>query len=218
MTLAAIRALTGRDAPLLADIITDAFRDDPLMTWTFGEAGSARSSYAAIARSIWERAGFGHVAADGSGGALWLPPGASSAPDGVGGELAALAIAARIFLAGGVRALSRAEEASRAMLSHRPDEPDYYLYAIGVRPGGRRRGLGSALMAGALARCDAEHAPAHLESSNAANLGFYRRLGFEVTRRLAITPGGPHVWLMRREPRHSAAQRAEARPRRSEGV
>ncbi len=195
-----IRDLRSRDAPLLADIIADAFADDPLMTWTFGRAARARASYAAIARSIFGRAGFGHVAADGAGGALWLPP-TRGASDGVRGALAELAIAARIFAAGGARALARAGETSRALRAHRPAEPHYYLFAIGVRARDRRRGLGSALMAGALARCDAERVLAYLESSKAANLGFYRGLGFEVTGRLSVAGDGPELWLMRREPR-----------------
>jgi ribosomal protein S18 acetylase RimI-like enzyme len=193
-----IRALQGGDAPLIADIITNAFDDDPLMLWVFGQARKARASYAAIARSVYLRVGFGHVAADGAGGALWLPPGASAAPPS---GLAGLAISLRILAAGGLRALFRAEQTSLAVLSHRPTEPHYYLFAIGVRREERRRGLGTALMAETLARCDREGLPAHLESSKAQNVAFYGRFGFQVTHRLAVAEGGPDVWLMRREPR-----------------
>jgi ribosomal protein S18 acetylase RimI-like enzyme len=197
-----IRPLTRAEAPLIADIITDAFDDDPLMLWIFGRASRARASYAAIARAIHLKVGFGDVAGGEEGGALWLPPGARDAAAGLPG----LAIAARILAAGGLRSLWRARAASAAVLAHQPLEPHYYLYALGVRPAARRRGLGTALMAGPLARCDAEAVPACLESSKEENLPFYEGLGFRVTRAVAI-PEGPTVWLMRRAPR---AQRREA--------
>jgi ribosomal protein S18 acetylase RimI-like enzyme len=54
-----------------------------------------------------------------------------------------------------------------------------YLPTIGIEPHVHRMGLGSALIAEALRRCDQEHMPAYLESSNPANATFYRRLGFE---------------------------------------
>ncbi|MGB6107124.1 MAG: GNAT family N-acetyltransferase, partial [Mycobacterium sp.] len=51
-----------------------------------------------------------------------------------------------------------------------------------------------------LDRCDAEHAPAYLESSNFDNIAYYHRFGFEVTGEITI-PGGPTMWPMWREPR-----------------
>ena len=60
-------------------------------------------------------------------------------------------------------------------------EPHYYLFAIGTDPAQQGRGVGAALMAPMLARCDAERMPAYLESSNPANLTFYRRHGFDAT-------------------------------------
>jgi hypothetical protein len=52
-----------------------------------------------------------------------------------------------------------------------------------------------------LERCDRDFLPAYLESSKEANLGFYRRLGFEVTKTLDLPGGGPRIWPMWREPR-----------------
>jgi GNAT superfamily N-acetyltransferase len=193
--ISAVRPLSRAEAPLIADIIADAFHDDPLMLWIFARAARAKASYAAIARAVHLKVGFGDVAAGGEGGTLWLPPGARD----TAGLLANATIIARIFAAGGARALGRARAASAAVLALKPLEPHYYLYALGVRPGARRRGLGTALMAGPLARCDAEGIPACLESSKEANLPFYESLGFRVTGAAAI-PGGPPVWLMRRTP------------------
>jgi hypothetical protein len=51
-----------------------------------------------------------------------------------------------------------------------------------------------------LDRCDAEHAPAYLESSNPDNIPYYNRFGFEVTGEI-VMPDGPTLWAMWRRPR-----------------
>ena len=53
------------------------------------------------------------------------------------------------------------------------------LRMIGADPANQGEGHGGALMAYALARCDRDHAPAYLESSNPRNIPFYQRHGFE---------------------------------------
>ncbi|MGH7928642.1 MAG: GNAT family N-acetyltransferase, partial [Candidatus Binatia bacterium] len=49
------------------------------------------------------------------------------------------------------------------------------------------KGLGSALMRHALARCDGEGKAAFLESSNPKNVSLYERHGFEVVGRIQGT-------------------------------
>lgn len=80
-----------------------------------------------------------------------------------------------------------------------PTEAHWYLSTIGTDPDQQGRGVGSALMAPGLERCDAEGVRAYLESSKEANLPFYRRFGFEVTSEI-VTEGGPTIWQMWREP------------------
>ncbi|MCU1279346.1 MAG: hypothetical protein JWM53_2892, partial [bacterium] len=79
-------------------------------------------------------------------------------------------------------------------------EPHYYLFAIGTTPEQQGRGVGSALLAPMLARCDAEKLPAYLESSTPTNLPFYRRHGFVATGELRFGDGVV-VTPMRRDPR-----------------
>lgn len=66
------------------------------------------------------------------------------------------------------------------MATFHPPEPHWYLPLIGADPAHQGEGLGEALMTYALARCDRDHAPAYLESSNARNIPFYERHGFEA--------------------------------------
>jgi predicted N-acetyltransferase YhbS len=87
------------------------------------------------------------------------------------------------------------------MAHHHPEEPHWYLGFIGSDPTARGAGFGRALMDSGLERCDAEHAPAFLESSNPVNVPYYERFGFEAIGELAIPRGGPVVTPMWRQAR-----------------
>ena len=83
---------------------------------------------------------------------------------------------------------------------YHPKTPHYYLFAIGVTPGNKGQGLGTALIAPLLQRCDAEGMPAYLENSKAENLRFYEGHGFKVLQQIRFSASAPPVWLMWREP------------------
>jgi hypothetical protein len=53
-------------------------------------------------------------------------------------------------------------------------------------------------MAYALARCDSDHAPAYLESSNPRNIPFYRRHGFELLGAIQVGSSPALVPMLRR--------------------
>ena len=55
-------------------------------------------------------------------------------------------------------------------------------------------------MTSRLNRCDAEYAPAYLESSKPDNVPYYLRFGFEVTGEITL-PDGPSLIPMWRRPR-----------------
>jgi len=87
-----------------------------------------------------------------------------------------------------------------AVERHHPREQHYYLVAIGTDPVHQGRGVGAALLAPVLTRCDAERMPAYLESSNERNVPFFTRSGFRVMHRVRV-PDGPKITLMRRPAR-----------------
>jgi ribosomal protein S18 acetylase RimI-like enzyme len=70
---------------------------------------------------------------------------------------------------------------------------------LGTDPAQQKQGIGSALLAPMLARCDAERLPAYLESSKPTNVPFYQRHGFEVVQEIDVA--GVPVTTMRRPPR-----------------
>jgi ribosomal protein S18 acetylase RimI-like enzyme len=71
-------------------------------------------------------------------------------------------------------------EVLEAVGAAHPEEPHWFLPAIGVDPRCQGRGYGSALLGRALERCDREHRVAYLEASNPRNVPLYQRFGFEV--------------------------------------
>jgi GNAT superfamily N-acetyltransferase len=86
-----------------------------------------------------------------------------------------------------------------------PNQPVWYLQALGVHPSRQRQGVGAALLAAGLAVVDADNLACHLHTSDPANVEYYRRWGFELTQpAFPAGAGGPTYYGMTRP----AAQRS----------
>jgi ribosomal protein S18 acetylase RimI-like enzyme len=198
-----VRKATVADVKPISQALARAFHDDPVLTWLFPDERTAPTKmpkfFAVDLSKFW--LGLGEVyTADASsgdsvaGGALWGPPGHWQMGMGTiirNGPTMIRLLGGRLFK--GLQFLSMVEKAH-------PKEPHFYLAILGTQPADQGKGLGSAMMAPVLERCDSERTPAYLESSKESNIPFYRRHGFEVTQELAF-PGGPTVWGMWRDPR-----------------
>ncbi len=132
------------------------------------------------------------------GVAAWLAPGGFPPP--VREQLIRLPSVLAAFAPhwGALRLAARAEAAT---LARHPREPHWYLQLLAVEPAAQRAGIGSALLAPALERVDAEGALAYLETHDEANLAYYERFGFALDARLDLGRGGSGLFTMRREPR-----------------
>ena len=190
------------DVPALARVLARAFFDDPVFVWLSPNASRRRSAlpgfFAALARHHFLAGPGAEVATTDSGigaVALWEPPGV--AEPSARAQVAMLPSAVRAFR--GRLGVARALTAE--MTAVHPEAPHWYLAMIGSDPQFRGGGFGHALMRSRLDRCDAECAPAYLESSNPDNIGYYQRFGFEVTGEIAMPGGGPSLWPMWRQPR-----------------
>jgi ribosomal protein S18 acetylase RimI-like enzyme len=95
----------------------------------------------------------------------------------------------------------KGQEVAELMKKVHPEEPHWYLFAIGSDPTVRGGGFGQALMRSRLDRCDAEHAPAYLESTKQETVPYYMRFGFEVTGEIKLPDGGPSMYPMWRQAR-----------------
>lgn len=196
-----VRPANRADVPDLGAVLARAFHDDPVFGWLQPHPGRRAATtpgfFAALARHHFLSGGGVEIATSGSGvgaAALWDPPGRwSQSPREQLPMVPALLRAFRGRL-GAARALS--EE----MKANHPEEPHWYLAIIGSHPDVRGGGYAAALMRSRLERCDAEGAPAYLESSHPDNIPYYMRFGFEVTGEFAAPGGGPPLWPMWRWP------------------
>lgn len=196
-----VRPARRNDVPDLAQVLGRAFREDPVFRWLVPDphrrATALPGFFSAIARHHHLAGGGVEVALSDSGvaaAALWDPPGRWLQQPRE--QIPMLPAVVRLFRGrlGAARALSEQMKAAH------PEEPHWYLAMIGSDTAVRGGGFGTALMRSRLDRCDAEGAPAYLESSNPDNVPYYLRFGFEVTGEIPL-PDGPSLWPMWRQPR-----------------
>ena len=131
------------------------------------------------------------------GAALWMPPGAWPASPRRKLRMTPALTVALLAAAGGARPWLRT---GAALDEDTGDE--WYLIALGIDPSAQRRGAGRRLLDPVLTRADADGAAVGLHTSDPANVAYYLRSGFEVSRPLGeLFPGGPAYLRMRRPPR-----------------
>lgn len=78
-----------------------------------------------------------------------------------------------------------------------PEEPVRHLAIVATDPAREGKGLGSALMAECLWRCEADGRAAHLGSTNPATLSLHHRHGFEQIGAIEAD-GAPRLFPMLR--------------------
>ncbi|MEQ8559240.1 MAG: GNAT family N-acetyltransferase [Henriciella sp.] len=194
-----IRPATRRDWRQLGDITAEAFAEDPFNLWLFGRPRALRPLFRMMARDIYLKHGFCHIADD-RGATMWathesdlrLPP----------LMLLQLILAQQVH--GSKGAMKRGMAAGKTMAEHHPREPHVYLFTVGTRKAARGKGLGKAMLSPVLASADKAGLPVYLENTNPVNDGFYRSLGFERRGEFRVDETAPLVTTMWRE--------AQARP------
>jgi ribosomal protein S18 acetylase RimI-like enzyme len=97
------------------------------------------------------------------------------------------------------RAFPRFARSGAALERAFPDEPVGDLKTLGIHPDAQRRGVGAALLAAGLAVVDSNHVACHLHTSDEANIGYYKRWGFDLAQPgFPAGPGGPTYYGMTR--------------------
>lgn len=179
--------------------MTAGFVADPFMRWLYPEPGAFTAHFPTVLdlyagrafdhRSAYRNAGF-------TAAALWLPPGVHPDEERLAAwfeHTVAPEKHAALF-------------ATFAQIDRfHPGEPCWHLADIAVDPALQGKGVGRALLAACLSACDHDGRPAYLESTNAANLSFYERFGFERIG-LIETEGVPPLFPMFRRPARLADQ------------
>jgi GNAT superfamily N-acetyltransferase len=194
-----VRVATAGELPALARTLARAFDDDPVTRHLIPPGTRRREERIAAFMALGAKTSMGDgtvwTTAESSGAAVWRRPGRWRVP----------AREAVRDAPSAVRALGRRLPVGiatlRAIESRHPTEPHWYLGILGTEPAEQGKGIGGALMAPVLERCDGEGLPAYLETSKERNVLYYQRFGFRVTGELDLPMGGPRLWLMWRNPR-----------------
>lgn len=190
-----IRKAEAADWRAIGAITGDAFSDDPVASWVFGNSRAMPHVFGRDARHVYLPRGVCHLAGD-DGATMWLLPGETNKMPFAG----EMAVMWHMLRHGGWSSVRRGMETGRRMAEHHPKEPHVYLYTIAVRNGAQGRGLGRSLLAPMLAACDAAGLPAYLENSNPRNHALYAAHGFEHIEYFNVGPDGPPLEPMWRVP------------------
>jgi ribosomal protein S18 acetylase RimI-like enzyme len=194
-----VRPLEREEERAAADVLADAFIDDP--GWrAVGPNGRGRRrkmlqrffrAHMSVARR-WGGPTYGAFAGDGPVGALiafaegrYPPPPQSMLLEAPG------------MLAAGPPTTIRALRGQAALEAGHPDEPHAFVSMLGVGPESQRSGAGRALLGHVLADADAREVPVYLDTANPDNLPYYASFGFEPTGEGTL-PRGATIWYLLR--------------------
>jgi GNAT superfamily N-acetyltransferase len=178
-------ALAFADDPAWAHLLPDsATRAERLLIFFTAEIANLTPQY----RRLW-------VTEDGSGAAVWGPPGQWRVP--FVRTLRPVRQMATVF---GRRLPLATWTQLRFERLHPRTPPHWYLHYLGVEPRRQGRGLGGALLDPLLRLCDREQTTAYLESSNERNRALYERNGFALSDTFHLPVGGPPIREMWRDP------------------
>lgn len=172
-------------------VLADAFSRDPVITWLSHDLSYPRHFFENFL-PLFTPYNHIYLAENAFATAVGLPPGIElNVP---------VSLPFRGLRKFGLGSVMRLRSMLKVMDQNHPKQQHYYLFAIGVSTDSQAQGRGSALLTHFLKHCDHEGMPAYLENSNSKNLHFYERHGFQVLSRLDLSPKGPWLWPMWREP------------------
>jgi ribosomal protein S18 acetylase RimI-like enzyme len=174
-------------------ILSEAFRDDPVINWSCNRPPSVEPFFQ-FTLPIFTQHRLTYLDPQGRGAAAWLGPGQTLKWP------ITLSSMSSVLKLGGLVGVYRMLLSSMKTEHHHPKIPHYYLFAIGVKPGNKGKGIGTSLISHILKQCDIEGMPDYLENSKEENLAFYEGHGFKVQKQIRFAASAPPLWLMWREP------------------
>ncbi len=191
-TSPSISTVAGADKERAVATIVTAFSGDPVLRWVMPDPQQYLTYAPEFVRRFCGRAfeGQSAFAVQGfMGAALWLRPGVE--PDGE-------SLAELMQRAVPEEDQEKVSDLFDQLTAYHPHEPLWYLPMIGVDPARQGMGLGSALLAHALAEVDREAKPAYLEATTDRSRDLYAHYGFEVTGTIQVADSPPLFPMLRK--------------------
>ena len=175
-----VTVATAAQQERVTAMLVAAFAADPSLRWFFPGDDEYAAGAAELFSGLFERRlAFGSVwlAGEGAAAALWEPP---EDQRGAVDRAAASRLERSLHRVIGADATARLAAYNRSVHDLLPPEPYWYLGVLGVDPARAGTGLARAVMDAGRARARADGVPAVLETTNAANVGYYERAGWRV--------------------------------------
>ena len=187
-----VKRVGANEAALVGEILGEAFSEDPLMRWISPNPDYPKWCWPLAVPFLLPYNEI-YITANNLGAAMWVPPGSKI---NIRPSLSMLWDSWRRF---GLGAILRFFRLMSILEKHHPKDYHYYLFAIGVRSGSKRQGIGSDLLEHVLKKCDLQEVGASLESGS-HNLPFYKLHGFEIRSKIVLPHNGPPLYFMYRNP------------------
>lgn len=175
------RLLDAGQVDAASATLGEAFFDDPLLQLAAPDERVRRRQGAWFMGTIVKYGlRWGEVWAneDASAVAVWVPPGHGEMGPGRMLQVGMAMLPFRLGLSPTLRFLKSLSVTERFHES--VGGPHWYLAAVGVRDAAQGRGLGSTLVEIGTSRADAAGLSCYLETGTDANIGYYRKRGFEI--------------------------------------
>jgi ribosomal protein S18 acetylase RimI-like enzyme len=196
-----VTPVTRENGQAVSAAVARAFEDDPIYEWLFPDSEGRLARMTAMNELLFPRflpVGFIEMATttETAGVSIWIGPEKWEPPTSK--MLTAVPKLVRVAGFGALRKLMSAMGTIKK--AHPKDQPHWYLSGLATDPSYQRTGVGTALITPKLEQCDRQGLGAYLETQKAINVPYYERFGFRVTKEIDLPKGGPHLWLMWRDP------------------
>lgn len=186
-----IRPARPEERKDVADILADAFAEDPVVKWIYPQPGYAAYSFETTLSAFGPDEGM-LIDESKQCACLFIRPGRSF-PNVI--KAGAIFTGLRRF---GIPPLWRSLQFLNSIEKRHYQLPHLYIFAIGCRRSAHGTGLGSAMMKHVIARETPEGVPLYLENSNPKNDVFYRKFGYEEQEVFYPARNGPLMKTMLR--------------------
>ena len=127
------------DTALVGEIMADAFSADPVGKWISPDPEYPRWCWPMLVPCLFPHDEV-YIASNGSGAAMWIPPGEKL------NIRPSFTMLWNLWWRFGIRSILRLFRMIKMMEQYHPRDQHYYLLAIGVRTSSRDQGIGSALL------------------------------------------------------------------------